>query len=89
MKQLGRSIRRSFWLAIVLVVAAAGAGSGKAAEPIKIGLLNLPNGGPVFIAEERGYFAPRGSIRRSFISKADSRSPSRRPATPSISASPG
>lgn len=59
MKQLGRD---RFWplcLAIAIVIAAFVV-EARAGEPIKIGLLKLPNGGPVYIAQERGYFAAEG-----------------------------
>jgi NitT/TauT family transport system substrate-binding protein len=60
MKHLARDACAAFYLAIGLITAIVFCGSGKAAEPVKIGLLKLPNGGPVYVAEERGYFAAEG-----------------------------
>ena len=45
----------------LVILAACAFGAGPAAsEPIKIGLVKLSNGGPTYIAQEKGYFAAEG-----------------------------
>jgi NitT/TauT family transport system substrate-binding protein len=60
MKRRGRGPSRPLCLAIAIIIAILFAADARAGEPIKIGLLKLPNGGPVYLAEERGYFAAEG-----------------------------
>lgn len=46
--------------AAALVAAFAALAPVRAAEPVRIGVLRIPMYGPVFIAQERGYFAAEG-----------------------------
>jgi NitT/TauT family transport system substrate-binding protein len=47
-------------LATLVVVAASFVSASALAEPVKIGVLRLGQAGPVFIAQEKGYFAAEG-----------------------------
>jgi NitT/TauT family transport system substrate-binding protein len=52
---------RRGWIAAVLVAAAALSGTtASAAEKLRIGVLRLASSGPVFVAEDMGYFAAEG-----------------------------
>jgi NitT/TauT family transport system substrate-binding protein len=52
---------RRGWIAAVLVAAAALSGAtASAAEKLRIGVLRLASSGPVFVAEDKGYFAAEG-----------------------------
>jgi len=52
---------RRGWIAAVLVAAAALSGTtASAAEKLRIGVLRLASSGPVFVAEDKGYFAAEG-----------------------------
>lgn len=49
------------WLGIAMIVGFSGAGAGRAAaESIKIGVLKTSGSGPVFLAQDKGYFAAEG-----------------------------
>ncbi len=65
MRVIKQEVARLRWKALASLVAtvflASGvAGKAAANEPIRIGMLKLSQGGPVFIAAERGYFAAEG-----------------------------
>lgn len=52
---------RRGWIAAVLVASAALSGAtASAAEKLRIGVLRLASSGPVFVAEDKGYFAAEG-----------------------------
>ncbi|MGE5202901.1 MAG: ABC transporter substrate-binding protein [Acidobacteriota bacterium] len=52
---------RRGWIAAMLVAAAALSGAtASAAEKLRIGVLRLASSGPVFVAEDKGYFAAEG-----------------------------
>jgi NitT/TauT family transport system substrate-binding protein len=54
-------MRRSFWQgALAVLCAAAVTAVPAAAEHLKIGVLKLGQAGPVFIAQDKGYFAAEG-----------------------------
>ncbi|HMK67245.1 MAG TPA: ABC transporter substrate-binding protein [Stellaceae bacterium] len=52
---------RRGWIAALLVAAAVSSATGaQAAEKLRIGVLRLASSGPVFVAEDKGYFAAEG-----------------------------
>lgn len=50
---------RTLWLTSAMILVALGT-AARAAEPIKIGVVKTLAVGPVFVAQERGYFAAEG-----------------------------
>src|SRR5690242_12239719 len=52
--------RRKLWQRTVLVLACLAAASAAHAEPLKVGILKVGASGPLYIAQERGYFAAEG-----------------------------
>ena len=62
------------------------AGCAAAAEPIKIGVVAVNAFAPVYVAQERGYFAAEGVPASSSISTRPPPSPWPRSPAPSISA---
>jgi len=53
-------MKARWWAACAAVVALLAAGHAQAADKIKIGVLKLVSSGPIFIAQEKGYFAAEG-----------------------------
>ncbi|HYC15208.1 MAG TPA: ABC transporter substrate-binding protein, partial [Stellaceae bacterium] len=52
---------RRGWIAALLVAATVASTTGaQAAEKLRIGVLRLASSGPVFVAEDKGYFAAEG-----------------------------